>query len=385
MRALVASLVVAAAHAAGIKEPTGSKVNVLNRDLFQRFITRNPLVLMEWYTAWCEHCQTMQPKYQMAAQTLHDMKKNGEIPVPVKFAKMDDGDEYNRQGTSRGTVHSSCRWAHSLPWPCRLSGRYGAPEHFNFTGYPTLMIFQNGSKTERYYGGHEVDDLVFWMAAVSKGLDPMEEEKRARPGLYRKKTTAVLDLSPETFNATIKRPASLGNNVVYVVEFYSDRCPFCIGLAPEVIVAAEELKKKGANVVIAGVNSRIYHEVSVENEVTGHPWVSAFYDGVKVEDMAGLGGASTVVNFGERIAATFFDAAKGAVPSLSPAEYDADGVLVLDPEAAAWAKDDAAKWAAIEAEKAKANAKTSAPVDDIAEKAVAVEVDPNARISMDDI
>jgi hypothetical protein len=30
-----------------------------------------------------------------------------------------------------------------------------------------------------------VDDIVAWMAAVAKGLDPIEEEKKARPGLYK--------------------------------------------------------------------------------------------------------------------------------------------------------------------------------------------------------
>ena len=38
-----------------------------------------------------------------------------------------------------------------------------------------------------------------------------------------KNAPGVLDLSPETFNATVKRSAAEGNNVVWVVEFYSDR------------------------------------------------------------------------------------------------------------------------------------------------------------------
>lgn len=34
-------------------------------------------------------------------------------------------------------------------------------------------------------GGREVDDMVAWMAAVARGKDPIEEEKKARPGLYK--------------------------------------------------------------------------------------------------------------------------------------------------------------------------------------------------------
>jgi hypothetical protein len=35
------------------------------------------------------------------------------------------------------------------------------------------------------------------------GLDPIDEEINSRPGLYRTKTNALPDLSPETFNATV--------------------------------------------------------------------------------------------------------------------------------------------------------------------------------------
>jgi hypothetical protein len=39
---------------------------------------------------------------------------------------------------------------------------------------------------------------------VLKGLDPIEEEINSRPGLYRSKTAALPDLSPEAFNATVR-------------------------------------------------------------------------------------------------------------------------------------------------------------------------------------
>ena len=46
------------------------------------------------------------------------MKKKGEIPIPVKFAKMNDGDEYNHAGThkkkeketSSGESEGCARW-----------------------------------------------------------------------------------------------------------------------------------------------------------------------------------------------------------------------------------------------------------------------------------
>ena len=41
------------------------------------------------------------PKFREAADQLATMKKKGEIPMAVKFAKMNDGDEYNHAGARK--------------------------------------------------------------------------------------------------------------------------------------------------------------------------------------------------------------------------------------------------------------------------------------------
>lgn len=88
------------------------------------------------------------------------------------------------------------------------------------------------------------------------------------------------------------------NNKLWIVEFYSDRCPFCKSLAPEMVKAARAIKKKFPDQVrFGGINSRIFHEIAERFGVTGWPWVSSFYMGEKVEDMAGLGGAESVINW----------------------------------------------------------------------------------------
>jgi len=310
----------------GIKEPKGSKVSVLNKDLFPRFIARNPLVLMEWYAPWCGHCQELAPRYREAAEQLAKLKKAGEIPRAVKLAKMDDADEYNREG------------------------RFGAPDMYNFSSYPALYVFEDGEMKDPYYGGREVEDIVFWMASLSKGLDPIEEEVKQRPGLYKKKTDALPDLSFETFNATVKRPAAEGNNAVYIVEFYSDRCPFCISLSPDIIVAAEKVRGEVPNAIVAACNSRIYGEVARSNGVTGYPWVAAFYNGEKVEDMAGLGGADSIVSFAKRVTEEVFNEGLGARPGSyhEPWAYDEEGLVVLDEATQKWRDQDAGRWKAIE-------------------------------------
>jgi hypothetical protein len=45
---------------------------------------------------------------------------------------------------------------------------------------------------------------AFSPTGVLKGLDPIEQEINSRPGLYRTKTAALPDLSPEAFNATVR-------------------------------------------------------------------------------------------------------------------------------------------------------------------------------------
>jgi hypothetical protein len=55
---------------------------------------------------------------------------------------------------------------------------------FNYNAYPALIIFENG-KHSKYAGGREAKDIVAYMTAVSKGLDPQDEEVKSRPGLYK--------------------------------------------------------------------------------------------------------------------------------------------------------------------------------------------------------
>ena len=156
-------------------EPSDSKVHVLTYRNFDRFVKRNPLILMEFYAPWCGHCQELAPQYRAAASKL----AKADLPIPVVLAKMNDGDEANR----------------------RL--RAGAPEMFNYSSYPSLFVIKDGKygggfpsmgnetrckelgycgEHEWYGGGRVADEIVFHMSAVARGLDPYDEEKKTRPG-----------------------------------------------------------------------------------------------------------------------------------------------------------------------------------------------------------
>lgn len=275
--------------AAGIEEPAGSQVHVLTARSFNRFIRRQKLVLMEFYAPWCGHCQELAPQYRKAAAKLHD----ADLPVPVVLAKMDDTDEGNR------------------------ALRAGAEDMFNYTSYPSLFTFSNtkpegklGEWSKKYEnkwynyfaGGREADEIVSFMSALAKNLDPFEEEKKQRPGLYRKEPDydpeVVYDLVPENFDEIVLND----DKHVWIVEFYSDRCPFCKSLKPEYIKASIETEKQIPKLTRFGaINSRIFHETAERFDVTGWPWVTSFHKGKKVEDMAGLGGADSVINWAKKI------------------------------------------------------------------------------------
>jgi len=251
-------------------EPPDSRVNVLSYNNFDRFIQRNELILMEFYAPWCGHCQQLAAPYREAAEQLENL----DLPRKVKLAKYNDGDEYNRQL------------------------RAGAPDMYNYTSYPSLFVFDKGEHTP-YYGGRTAEDIVFYMTAVAKGLDPHEEELKTKPGLYKDKpefSKWVTDFQDEElFEEQIWKNSE---NKLRVVEYYSDRCPFCQSLAKEYVEAASIVTEKfPGKVQFHGVNSRIFYDIAETQGITGYPWVSFYYKGEKVEDMAGLGGADSIVNW----------------------------------------------------------------------------------------
>ena len=72
---------------------------------------------------------------------------------------------------------------HCVP-TCDLKCLFVRSAVFNFNAYPALFVFEDG-KHKKYTGGREAKDIVMYMTAVSKGLDPHDEEAKLKPGLYK--------------------------------------------------------------------------------------------------------------------------------------------------------------------------------------------------------
>eukprot|EP00451_Oxyrrhis_marina_P015042 CAMPEP_0204328966 /NCGR_PEP_ID=MMETSP0469-20131031/13805_1 /ASSEMBLY_ACC=CAM_ASM_000384 /TAXON_ID=2969 /ORGANISM="Oxyrrhis marina" /LENGTH=629 /DNA_ID=CAMNT_0051311485 /DNA_START=17 /DNA_END=1906 /DNA_ORIENTATION=+ len=297
----------------GIPEPKGSAVVVLHAENVERFIAANPLVMVMFYANWCGHCQQVAPDYTAAAAELGGMK----FDVVPRLAKFDDGDSFNKGFGA------------------------GSPEKYNFTSYPTVKVFKNGR--QEYYPFHvATNEVVTHMKSLALGQNPIEAHQNllleTRPMLYRQFTTpdVVLDLEPETYNETV---FDKGTNCLWVIFYYSDRCPFCRTLKPDYVKASTAVKEKlGDQVRFAAVNSRVFQDLAQRLGVTSFPWVTSVYAGAKVEDMAGLGGADSIINWATKM--------HGRVWKESPAWHDwAEGLCGSKPcKAEAAPERDQAGW-----------------------------------------
>jgi len=258
----------------GIPEPAGSPVATLHAGNIDRFVASAPYALVMFYASWCGHCRELAPEYREAAELVAAM----DLPALVRFAKFDDGDEANRH-------------------------RYQAGNKFNYTSFPSLFWFKNGIH-EGFYNTNGAPEISAHVAALAKGLDPEEEIKKAllisRPMIFKPDTNPedVRDLEPETFDDVVLQESKVDNNRVWIVMYYSDKCPFCKTLKPEYIKAAEKVRKElDGKVRFAGVNSRAFQDLAERFGVTSYPWIASFYAGGKIEDMAGLGGWESVYNW----------------------------------------------------------------------------------------
>lgn len=115
-----------------VRADEDSKVVVLTNDSFDNFLNENKFVLVKFYAPWCGHCKAIAPEFDKAAAKL------SESGSEVKLAKVDATVEKDL-GTK-----------------------------FAIEGYPTLLWFVNGQKSE-YKGGRTEDTILSW---ISKKTGP---------------------------------------------------------------------------------------------------------------------------------------------------------------------------------------------------------------------
>merc|ERR1719353_1417760 len=274
-------------------EPEDSAVIILDGDSIEEFIEQegaDNLILLEFFAPWCGHCQHVAPSFRAAAKELNTLSETGKIPTPVRLAKYDDGDSANQH----------YRAADLAKW--------------NFTSYPSMFVVGGpqkfpgavGEKKTHYWGGHETEEIVHHMTMLSESKNQTEAriayheiEKGKKPGFYKEggkhATPHIQEIDADNFVETVLR-----DDAVWVVEYYSDKCPICNSLAPEITKAAEKAQAEHPGKLKFGaINSRVWDELAGPFGVTSYPWVTSFYKGKTVEHMAGMGGWESFYNWGK--------------------------------------------------------------------------------------
>merc|ERR1711924_239833 len=89
-----------------------------------------------------------------------------------------------------------------------------------------------------------------------------EIEKGKKPGFYKEggkhATPHIQEIDADNFVETVLR-----DDAVWVVEYYSDKCPICNSLAPEITKAAEKAQAEHPGKLKFGaINSRVWDELA---------------------------------------------------------------------------------------------------------------------------
>lgn len=90
---------------------------------------------------------------------------------------------------------------------------------------------------------------------------------------------------------------AIANNANILVEFYAPWCGHCKKLAPEYERAANLLKERGSNVVVAKIDADSQKAAAGKYEIRGFPTLLFFNNGQKVEKYSGPRTAEGIADY----------------------------------------------------------------------------------------
>jgi len=224
---------------------------------------------VKFFAPWCGHCQRMAPAWDQLAKALED-------------------DDHVSIGRVDCTLDRELCSTHGV------------------RGYPTLLLFVNGMKEEKYQGGREFQELF---AYASK-----QGEKYAHAKLSAKEIvpqdTAQVPEEPE-LDIQVQKPAepvlvlgesnfdsTLAEGLVFV-KFYAPWCGHCRNMAP----TWEELANKYSSqtgVKIAKVDCTEERSLCSRHSVNGYPTLLLFYAGLKIAEYEEARSLDSLIAFVEK-------------------------------------------------------------------------------------
>lgn len=218
---------------------------------------------VKFFAPWCGHCQRMAPAWDELAKAFEDDEQ-------VSIGRVD------------------CTLDRDL---CSTHG---------VRGYPTLLLFINGIKEEKYQGGREFQELFAYATKQSqKFADAKLNAKDIIPQVAEEpeldiqvKQDVVLKLSEDNFDATIAGGISF-------IKFFAPWCGHCRNLVP----TWDELASKYSsqpNIKIAKVDCTEENSLCSRHSVRGYPTLLLFRDGVQVAEFEQARSLDALIAFVEK-------------------------------------------------------------------------------------
>ncbi|XP_054712217.1 protein disulfide-isomerase A5-like [Uloborus diversus] len=203
-----------------------SDANILGRLLHRE---KMPIMVM-FYAPWCGFCKRLKPEYEAAA---------AELKSQSILAAMDVNKPENAV----------------------------VRQHFNITGFPTLLYFEAGQLKHKYDGENNKESIINFMK------NPENQPEKPKEVEWSDTPSDVVHLTDDSFASVMEAESSV------LVMFYAPWCGHCKKMKPEYTAAAASLKDQNIPGVLAAVDATKEKTLGERFKINGYPTVKYFVNG----------------------------------------------------------------------------------------------------------